>query len=190
MRHLPITDADRAWWQSLGKPDTARDIVAASLADVGATPAEPAPTEQSVEMQPQLPVATYRQLFGALAIVAVALLAVYALRPSTRPTPTTPAPAMAPAATAAPPTATIAPTAEPSPTAPPTATPEPPTAEPEVIYIEVAPPCDPANPPYVVEQEVRDDRGIPLGTVTGTSCESQDAARANAAQLAEEMREK
>ena len=103
-----------------------------------------------------------------------------AQRPAHRPTlaaaPSTEAPTLAP-------TATPTPSATPS---PPTATAEPPT--PQIVSIEVAPPCDPANPPYSVTVDVYDgDR--PLGRSTGTSCESQAAAEANANALAAEMRQ-
>jgi hypothetical protein len=67
---------------------------------------------------------------------------------------------------------------------------EPPTAEPKIIYVEVPaapPPCDPSNPPFVVEQDVFDG-STPIGHVTGTSCDSQADARANAEQLAEAMK--
>jgi hypothetical protein len=85
------------------------------------------------------------------------------------------------------PTRTPTRTPTPSPTAiPPTPTVEPPT--PQVIYVEVAPPCDPSNPPFVVQQDVYDGT-VPLGWVTGSSCESLEAARANAEAHAAEMRQ-
>jgi hypothetical protein len=100
------------------------------------------------------------------------------------------APAL-PAPTRVRPSPTRTPTRTPtaSPTAlPPTPTPtlEPPT--PQVIYVEVAPPCDPSNPPFVVQVDVY--AGVlPLGVVTGTSCDSLAAARANAEAHAAEMRQ-
>lgn len=185
--HLPITDADRAWWRGLSKPDTASDIVSASLADVGAT-SDPAPTA------PEPPAARpfgRREIAVIVAGLVVALAAIALLgRGGAQQRQPRAAPAMAPAATQARPTATIAPTAEPSPTAQPTATAEPPTPEPEVIYIEVAPPCDPAvNPLYSVALEVLDDKRRPLGQVVGVSCDSQAAAQANAEQAAQAMKE-
>lgn len=70
----------------------------------------------------------------------------------------------------------------------PTATPEPPTQTPAVVYVEVAPPCDPSNPPYQAQVEVYDG-ARPLGTVRGTSCGSQADAQANADALAAAMKE-
>lgn len=94
--HLPITEADRAAWRA-GKLEPQTDFAATlqeTMAAVGATPA-PAPAEQPVEIKPKLPVATYRQLFGALAFVAVALLIAWvAFRPDAAPAvPPTAAPA-------------------------------------------------------------------------------------------------
>jgi hypothetical protein len=102
------------------------------------------------------------------------------------------APAVAPplpAPTRVRPSPTRTPTRTPAPTAtpvPPTPTLEPPT--PQVIYVQVAPPCDPSNPPFVVQQDVYDGT-VPLGWVTGSSCESLEAARANAEAHAAEMRQ-
>lgn len=76
--------------------------------------------------------------------------------------------------------------------APPTSLPDlaRPTPAPTVerIYIPVEPPCDVAtNPRYVKLIEVTRD-GIPLGEVTGRSCDSQAAAEADAETQAAEMR--
>lgn len=96
-----------------------------------------------------------------------------------------------PAATLpAPPTRTIAPTRAPDPTIapsplPPTVEPPAPAAAPEPVVIvqPVEVRC------YSVTINVLDARSYPIGTVEGSSCESQEAAQANAAQLAEQMRE-
>jgi hypothetical protein len=103
-----------------------------------------------------------------------------------------PAPVVAPALPAPSqmqPRPTRTPTITPAPTAtavPPTPTAEPPT--PQVIYVEVAPPCDVNDPPFVVQLDVYDG-SVPLGQVTGTSCESLQAAHANAEERAAEMRQ-
>lgn len=238
MQRTEITEADRAWWRSRGKPSEP-DIVAASLADVGATPA-PAP-EQSAEIRPQLPAATYRQLFGALAIIAVMGLSAWiAFRPGP---PTTDArrPTADPAGVlAAPPGAAPAATEQPAQVE---AYAEPggaklgpidasakiqyrhsdypewggvewndaivwvqadpgqlaglpdlarPTPAPTPVYIKVEvpvePPCDVAvNPRYVAQLDVSVD-GRPIGQVTGRSCDSQDAAQADAEAQAAAMR--
>jgi hypothetical protein len=73
-------------------------------------------------------------------------------------------------------------TAIPPTEAPPTATPEPPTQTPVVVYVE-QPPC------YSVTQDVYSaDKRAVIGTVTGQSCESQEAAQAAADTRAAEMR--
>jgi hypothetical protein len=238
MRRLAITDDDRAWWQSLGKPDTASDIVSVSLADVGATPAAPEQFAEQ-EIRPQLPTATYGQLFGALAIIAVmALIAWIAFRPGP-PTADRQPPTTDPAAVlAAPPSAAPAPTEVPATVMayaapggaqlgpidatvpiqyrhsehagwggvkwqgavvwieaeaeqlaglPDLAEPTP-KPTPERIYVPVEPPCDVAvNPRYVAQLDVSLD-GRPLGQVTGRSCDSQDAAQADAETQAAVMR--
>lgn len=190
MQRIEITDDDRAAWRAgkeTGFAATLQDTMQATGAAPKPTAPEP-PTPRSFGR---------REIAMIVAGLVVALIAVV-LVSRAAPTAST-LPTIAATPTAQPTTEqrplmvydtiqTAIP--EPSPTEAPTATPEPPTQTPAVVYIEVAPPCDPANPPYVVEQEVRDDRGIPLGIVTGTSCESQDAARANADALAEEMKGK
>lgn len=75
--------------------------------------------------------------------------------------------------TMAQPTATTAPTASPQPTDPPPPTPEP------VVIVQTC---------YSSVMQVFDSRGYPLGEVSGQSCDSQAAADAEAAALAEQMR--
>ena len=48
--------------------------------------------------------------------------------------------------------------------------------------------ADPSNPPFVVQLDVYAG-DVPLGVVTGTSCESLEAARANAEEGAAQMRQ-
>lgn len=93
------------------------------------------------------------------------------------------APPAAPTTLPAPPTATRTSTTLPSPTIAPTATPEPPTQTP-VIVVEQAPPVQ----CYSVTLDVTDARGIPIGIATGESCESREAAQANAEAQAEQVR--
>jgi hypothetical protein len=81
--------------------------------------------------------------------------------------------------------ATIAPTSIPShtpiATMAPTASPLPPTAElPAPVVVEVQ--C------YTVQLTVLDARSYPIGTVEGSSCDSQDDAQASAEALAEQMK--
>lgn len=90
----------------------------------------------------------------------------------------------------APPTRTIAPTRAPDPTIapsplPPTVEPPAPAAAPEPVVIvqPVEVRC------YSVTVNVLDNRSYPIGTVEGSSCESQEAAQANADALAKQMRE-
>lgn len=85
--------------------------------------------------------------------------------------------------TPAPPTRTMTRTVAPSPTSAPTATPAPPTQTP-VVIVEQAPPVQ----CYSVTLDVTDDRGTPIGIATGESCESQDAAQANAEAQADQVR--
>jgi|SRR6185295_1505567 len=118
-------------------------------------------------------------IVGALVVVLAVIGAISFLpSPTTRrPPATNAAPAVVPPTAA--PAATIAPSATP---APPTATAEPPTQTPVVVYVETA--C------YSVTQDVYSPttRAV-IGVVTGTSCESQEAAQANADTLAAEMKE-
>jgi hypothetical protein len=180
MPRLEFTAADRDERGRLRPPG-----FAATLADtMQAVGAAPAPDDT-----PTIPPRLGRfELAGVVSglVLAVALIAlVNHLTPAQEPprAPVRPTVAQAPPTAAAP---AVAPPVQPTATiAPPTATPEPPT--PEVVYVEVAPACDPANPPYVVEQDVYDG-SRPIGHVTGTSCDSQADARANADALATQMK--
>jgi hypothetical protein len=81
----------------------------------------------------------------------------------------------------------VATRAQPSPTNPPTATLAPttvPTPEPPSPIVIVQPPPPPIEC-YTVRMDVSDERGVPIGIAEGYSCESQDAARANAAAQAD-----
>jgi hypothetical protein len=184
--HLPITDDDRAAWRA-GKSGFAATLQETMQATGAAKPApkEEPPAARSFGRREAA-------MLVAGLVVAIALIALVGRQSDPQPaqsTQSTAAPAMAPAATQERSTATRAPTAEPSPTPAPTATTAPPTPEPEVIYIEVAPMCDPnVNPLYSVAMEVYGDRRQPLGVVTGVSCDSQAAAQANAVQLAAELK--
>jgi hypothetical protein len=131
---------------------------------------------------PATPRADRRAIAGAIGglVVAVFLIAFIGQARSGMPIAPPPPPTAAPARpTAAAPALvpTIAPSATPAPA---TATPEPPTQTPAIVYVE-QPTC------YSVTQDVYDG-SRPLGTVTGTSCESQAAARANADALAAQMK--
>jgi hypothetical protein len=79
---------------------------------------------------------------------------------------------------------TAAPTATRVPTPPSTITPEP-TSEPIIIPPTVASPptpCDPLTAPFQVKMQV-----MPIGSVVGVSCISNDEAQANAQALADAM---
>jgi hypothetical protein len=169
-----------------------RNMSPAAPAPAGEEPARPRPVRAispsqrlvlPARIRPQLSPRVHAQLIGAAlaiaAMIAVAMLALgrsagMSAAPPPRPTaaparPTAPAPAIVP---------TAVPTATP---VPPTATPEPPTQTPAIVYVE-QPPC------YSVTEDVYDG-SRPLGTVTGTSCDSQAAAQANADALAAQMKE-
>jgi hypothetical protein len=124
-------------------------------------------------------------LFLALALVVLVGRAAPARQEA--PVPVGAPPLPAPSRVQPPPTR--APIVTPAPSAtpePPTPTPEPPT--PQVIYVEVAPPCDVNHPPFVVQLDVYQG-DVPIGVVTGTSCDSLEEARANAEAHAAEMRQ-
>jgi hypothetical protein len=129
--------------------------------------------------QPVAPPVEARGLAMIVAGLVLALIVVAGLNlaraPAPPPTVSTPAPA--------PPTRTMTRTVAPSPTSAPTATPAPPTQTP-VVIVERAPPVQ----CYSVTLDVTDDRGTPIGIATGESCESQDAAQANAEAQAEQVR--
>ena len=174
MGHTTCTDADRDEGGRLKAPSFSA-LVADTMTAVGAK------GETKAEETP-------RSAIGRLEIAGIAVGLVVALalivligrvapaqeapKPTARPAvPTAVAPAIIPALT-------------PLPTEAPSVTPEPaPTPEPEIVYVEVEKPC------YSVTMDVYDG-SRPLGTVTGQSCESQDAAQAAADQLAAEMRGK
>jgi hypothetical protein len=163
-------------------------LLAETMTAVGAPSSTP-PASTALDGE-----AAHRSHFGRLelAVVVCGLLVALALivlinwltptHQAQRPVLVPPVPAPPSAQPTLAPTATATPSATPS---PPTATVEPPT--PQIVYIEVAPPCDPANPPYRVTVDVYDGNR-PLGRSTGTSCESLAAAAANADALAAEMR--
>jgi len=178
---VQITDADR-------DPVTGRILVdPAERAAHATAPATPAPPRRLSNRRGQpttAPAARSHRgtlglvggLLGGLLLIALSArwLPGAAAPPAERAAPTlvVTAPAARPAIVP-----TTAPTATP---APPTATPEPaPTPEPQIIYVE--------KPCYSVTLDVYDG-SRPLGQVTGTSCESQEAAQANADALAAAMR--
>lgn len=113
MSHPPITDTDRRLWKQAGGDESQfAALLADTMQAVGATPAPAA--EQPAEIQAKLPASTYRQLAGAGAFVALALLALYiTLRPGAT-QPSAPAmPTIAPAG-AGQPGASVAPTEAPA----------------------------------------------------------------------------
>lgn len=136
---------------------------------------------QEAEGQPAPPAATRAHLAMIAGGLVTALALVGALNLVQRPAAVEQPPHTAPTHAPAPPTRTIAPTVTPMPTRAPTATPEPPTQTPVVI---VQPPVQ----CYSVTLDVTDAHGTPIGIATGESCESQDAARANAEAQAEQVR--
>lgn len=94
--HLPITDEDRR---------KHRETTERKLSDL-----LPAAPEQPADMRSQLPASTWRQLAGAVLIIALmALLAWLAFRPAVTDQPPTTSPTSAPAALAASPAPTSAP---------------------------------------------------------------------------------
>lgn len=165
---------------------------AALLAEtMEATGAAPAPAPAAPAEEPRAPRSFGRiELAGVVIglVIALALFAVFnwlvpaqeAPRAPVRPTVATTA---APTAAAPAAVATTAPTATPEPA---TDTPEPPTQTAVVVYIEK--PCDPnVNPAFVARLDVYAG-SVPLGFVSVPSCESMEAAQADAEQLAAEMR--
>lgn len=173
MAHLtPIRDAAGGIIGLRPKGDESQ--FAATLADtmtvVGEAPAAEAPRPADV-----------RSLAMIVAGLIAALILVAGLNLLQQPAANDQPPRSAPTAAPVLPTATRAPTVTPVPTSVPTAVPEPPTA---VVIIQQAPPVQ----CWTVTLDVTDQRGIPIGIAEGYSCESQDAARANAETRAEQVR--
>jgi len=154
------------------RPESDGSQFAATLAEtMGALGPEPAPpVAQPVEVR------GLAMIVGGLVLALIVVAGLSMVRAPV-------APPAAPTALPAPPTRTMAPTVAPSPTSTPTATPEPPTQTP-VVIVEQAPPVQ----CYSVTLDVTDARGIPIGIATGESCESHEAAQANAEAQAEQVR--
>ncbi len=148
--------------------------LADTMTAVGAT--KPAPEGRDTP----LPVVGRAHLAGIVGGLVAALALVAALNLAQTPASENQA-RSAPAAS----TRTPAPTATLPPTSAPTATPEPPTPlpTPEPIVI-VQPPIQ----CYTITLDVTDAHGTPIGIATGESCESREAAQANAAAQAEQVR--
>jgi hypothetical protein len=156
------------------QPKGEKSQFAATLAD----------TVQALGPEPTPPVAAPVESRGLAMIVGglVAALALVAAlnvfqTPTGRPAP------VAPTAAPAPPTARRTPTAAPVPTSTPTALPEPPTQTP-IVIVQQAPPIQ----CWTVTLDVTDAHGTPIGIATGESCDSQEAARANAEAHAEQVK--
>ena len=173
MSRVEYTDADRDERGRLRAPGFAA-LLAETMAATGAAPA---PEEKAPPRRPIGRLEIAGIVAGLVVATALIVLVNRVVPAQDAPRPTA-APAQAPPTVAAP---VVIPVVTPLPTeAPPT--PEPPTQTPAVVVVEVpAPPC------YSVTQDVYDG-SRPLGTVTGTSCESQEAAQAAADQLAKHMR--
>lgn len=122
-----------------------------------------------------------------VAMIVVGLVAAIALVGALNLVRSPAAPAPSPAPTAVPVlTSTPAPTTTPTPTATPTSTPAP-TPEPPTPIVIIQPPPPPIQC-YTVRLDVTDERGIPIGIAEGYSCESYEAAQANAAAQAEQVK--
>lgn len=139
---------------------------------------------QEAERQPAPPAAVRPHLAMIAGGLVAALVLVGALNLVQRPAAADQPPRSAPTHAPAPPTATRASTVTPTPTGTPTATPEPPTQTPVVIVLPPPPPVQ----CWTITLDVTDAHGTPIGIATGESCESQDAARANAEAQAEQVR--
>lgn len=179
MMRWTITEADRDASGRIIVNPFERELERA-MTDVGA----PAPPKEGES--PRKPWRPSKMELAALVSGLVLVVAVIAFLNSFTPARAPRSgPTVLPVATMTPmvvtPTRTATATATPTEVPP---TPEPPPPTPEVVYVPVAPPCNPeVNPRFSVHIDLS-----PLGSVTGVSCDSLAEAQTNANRLADDMR--